>query len=539
MTPEEALVWMRDSEDPSRAITGSLESVLKAAFERGGESTLYLKTANVLSADGFSTSMLSSITFMPDSVVFGHDEYIVHVSDSDPRIVRMLAATDGEPEPSVLYVWLEKKNVSEPDIGGTPAVEVDIFVDAQDYVAGQWSNAMPVFTLSGIPEDKKDVYTYAVIAYDERFVILSGNTYTARDEGDYDIRFTILDGIGDVLAKSAKYNLKLDFTPPEYVYAKAHDNSYTVFDVVSEDALSGLNAYSIDAGATWVAPDANGIYTHTAAYGSIFPFGSLMARDNAGNEAMYPDDFALPIKMPSYGGGGGGGGVKHVTTEEVPETTPYDTLELTADPELPMTVLKIGETELPLSLKLTYAQDYDIGALYEPKFTATFTRWSGNIDDDTEDNTDDKPDTLILTVVPEEFIQGEYEYTWLMGGLTCKLLSNSGIDYLVMSAYDKVIAISTAGFNGGSEYTRLKAQGVSTRKFSYELSLRASVTDPELQEMRIIAKVAMDDGELIYEMTTDKTDQMYYYDIYTGNPDMLDAPFGACIMINENEEDIT
>ncbi len=71
VTPEEALVWMRDSEDPSRAITGSLESVLKAAFERGGESTLYLKTANVLSADGFSTSMHSSITFMPDSVVFG------------------------------------------------------------------------------------------------------------------------------------------------------------------------------------------------------------------------------------------------------------------------------------------------------------------------------------------------------------------------------------------------------------------------------------------------------------------------------------
>ena len=131
--------------------------------------------------------------------------------------------------------WRKKPQGPTPTPTPKPGpVELDVFVAAENYMPGVWSCQAPSFTLSGIPEGARG-YNYAVVAYDERFIILSGNAYTSRDEGEYSLRFAILDPIGDVCALSTRYDLKIDLTPPAYMTASIVSEGQPQFILTSED----------------------------------------------------------------------------------------------------------------------------------------------------------------------------------------------------------------------------------------------------------------------------------------------------------------
>lgn len=487
-------------------------------------------------------------------------EFLLDADKYDDRLYELkvqfeppegMEQTDTEHE--YIYIWVEKKSAATPEPTETATEEpivVEISVEPADYAADKWSCVQPVFTLSGIPEG--DVrYTYAAIVYDERFVILSGNTYTARDEGVYDVRFAILDGIGDVVSISEKYPVMLDFTAPAYLTVEMAEDSYTDFSVYTEDALSGVAAYSIDGGETWTAPGEDGVAAFTGESGATIAAGSILAMDGAGNIAEYPEDFTLPEKVSQggyYGGGGGGGGsgegsAPHSPTDKEVELSAYNALELEISSE-PMNTLVIGDTELELALALVSAEGFVPDAEYQPLFTAELASWSTfdpdaltadaedteeAVDDAAEDDGEAGPDTLILTVADKALVESEYSYMFTFNGVVCRTLFNSGIDYLVLRAGEDCVALPTSGFTAGSEYTRLKTEGVSTRKFDYSMLLMGDKLGIRPFEMTMEVSVTLDDGVQVYPLTDDNTQDMYYCDVQVGDISMMDVAFGAYV----------
>ena len=435
----------------------------------------------------------------------------------------------------------------DPNAGGTdfdpniPGSNIQITVDAADYTAGAWSGTQPAFTLGGVPEEAGNC-SYAAIVYDERFVILSGDTYTARDEGTYDIRFAILDGIGDVLSLSDIYSLQLDYTPPAYIMVSMLGDSYTDFTVYTEDALSGITGYSVDGGVTWVAPDVDGGALFSAAEGSVIPAGSIMAKDAAGNTTVYPDDFILPEKISYgggggyYGGGGGGGGSnqpEHAPTAQEVELNPYNALTLEIPVE-PMTELTVGGMLLPFAVALNEHEGFEPAEDYAPTFTAALAKWTPPVPPEGEETevsegSDEEPDTIILTLTPEPAIPGEHSYTFTVNGVVFRMLFNSGIDYVVLVSGDSCAAFPTAGFTAGSEFTRLKTEGVSTKKFDYTIDLLCDNLALRPFGMEIEVAVEQDGESITYMLTDDETQDMYYYDVQIGGVEMMDVPYGEYI----------
>ena len=486
--------------------------------------------------------------FLLDAEKYDDDLYELKLQSEPPEGMEQ---TDTEHE--YIYMWVEKKPAVTPEPTGSATEEpvlTEIGVEPMDYSADAWSSVQPVFTLSGIP-DGDARYAYAAIVYDERFVILSGNTYTARDEGVYDVRFAILDGIGDVVSISEKYPVMLDFTAPAYLTVEMAGDSYTDFSVYTEDALSGVAAYSIDGGATWTAPGEDGAAAFAAESGATIAAGSILAMDAAGNIAEYPEDFMLPEKTSGggyYGGGGGGGGsgegqAPHSPTDREVELSAYNALELEI-PDAPMNTLVMGDTELELTLALVSAADFVPDPEYQPLFIAELATWStfdpNFLTSDEEgaetapeqaasDGGEAAPDTLILTVADEALIESEYSYMFTFNGVVCRMLFNSGIDYLVLRAGDDCVALPTAGFTAGSEYTRLKTEGVSTRKFDYSVLLMGDKLGLRPFEMAMEVSVARDDGVEVYPLTDDETQDMYYCDVQVGDISMMDVVFGAYV----------
>ena len=492
---------------------------------------VYIQSDEPVMAMDYTTELVKDFQFLPDPVKYEEDEFIVVLSDTAPEGVTQ--PDDGH---GYLFAWVEEVPDPVPTEAPTKEPEeMEIHVDAEGYNPGAWSNVVPAFTLSGIPAGDER-YVYAVIAYDERFIILSGDTFTATDEGAYVLRFVILDGIGDVVAKSAKYELMLDFTPPAYVSASMVGNSYQKYELYAEDARSGIVGYSNDGGATWVAPDESGAARFTGVSGDVIPAGMLLAMDGAGNVAAYMDDFYLPVKGSGGGGGGGGGGsgdgsgYSHSPSGEAVDLNPYNALELTL-PEEPMAALTVGETLLPLALQLKDADGFDIPTDYEATFTAALAVWGGAEDPDGAADADGaaeaEPDTLVLTVTDDPAIEGSYAYAFFFNGIVYRMLQNSGIDYLVFRVGDDVTAFSTAGFTAGTEYTRLKAGGVSTKAFNYEAVLEGDKAAPDQFQMLLSLTVDDEGEEKNYDVTGEETGEMYYYDVQIGPAQMMDVPFGA------------
>ena len=89
--------------------------------------------------------------------------------------------------------------------------------------------------------------------------------------------------------------------------------------------------------------------------------------------------------------------------------------------------------------------------------------------------------------------------------------------YLALRVGDEVAVLPTAGFTAGVEYTRLKAGGVSTRKFEYAVRMLATEETDAANPAPLSMEVSVD--EKIYKLTDDADSPMYYYDVYAGKAD--------------------
>ena len=383
----------------------------------------------------------------------------------------------------------------------TPApTGVTIEVTADGYEPDVWTNQPPVFTLSGIPEGS-DEYVYGVFVCNERLILLAKDTdsYVPTEEGLTSVRFAILDMMGDVVALSDQYDLMLDLSAPDGPYLSGVDYCDTVCYIEAYDSLSGLSDISYDEGETWepYIEYEDGL-SIVGEKGDTIEAGTIWVRDIAGNISVNAEEFTFGKRKKTGGTGGTGTKpIKHVKETMDYSKANYNALELKFSDE-PQTQLVAGETTLNLSLS------EGAGDAAKP-FTAKLAAWQ------TDEKAQDKPNALVLTAQA-----GEENSTWRFSGDVYKLLNNSGVDYLVFSTGEYMTALPTAGFNGGTQYGKLKASGVSTRKFEYTLC-----QDEALRETTLSVQV---EGET-YLLEEDTAQPMYRYDVLVGTTDLMKNPY--------------
>ncbi len=300
--PEKAETWMKVEDGFAY---GTIEEMIAYA-EEGSEIVLHVQTA--MRIKKAPVLKISKLKFSLDADVFAGDVWkIVYLQDDpekteEPRELDAETFKDAE-EDFVMEMFIRVDSTKlDPVPTEGPVIKLD--VQADDYRAGEWSDVLPTFTLSGKPED--DHYSYAAIIYDERIAVLSGDTYSTTAEGVYTLRFAILDAKGDIISASERYTLMLDATQPEVSAMVDESVDYTLH-VSASDAMSGVKELSIDGGNTWV-PLADGeewVYT-VQAKTTVQP-GMLLVRDAAGNTWENAEEYVLD-KIPSFPGGGGGGG---------------------------------------------------------------------------------------------------------------------------------------------------------------------------------------------------------------------------------------
>ena len=383
----------------------------------------------------------------------------------------------------------------------TPApTGVTIEVTADGYEPDVWTNNPPVFTLSGIPEGS-DEYVYGVFVCNERLILLAKDTdsYVPTEEGLTSVRFAILDLMGDVVALSDQYDLMLDLSAPDGPYLSGVDYCDTVCYIEAYDSLSGLSDISYDEGETWepYIEYEDGL-SIVGEKGDTLEAGTIWVRDIAGNISVNAEEFTFGKRKKTGGTGGTGTKpIKHVKETMDYSKANYNALELKFSDE-PQTQLVAGETTLNLSLS------EGAGDAAKP-FTAKLAAWQ------TDEKAQDKPNALVLTAQA-----GEENSTWRFSGDVYKLLNNSGVDYLVFSTGEYMTALPTAGFTGGTQYGKLKASGVSTRKFEYTLC-----QDEALRETTLSVQV---EGET-YLLEEDTAQPMYRYDVLVGTTDLMKNPY--------------
>lgn len=243
-----------------------------------------------------------------------------------------------------------------------------------------------------------------------------------------------------------------------------------------------------------------------------------------------------------WGGGGSGGGsgsgnkpLPHAKSEG--KEGEYDALELEL-PDEPMQTLTVGGTELPLTLELVSAEGFEIPKNYQAAFTAELASWAAaseaENDEPDEDSQEEKvPDTLILTAAEEEDLGDRFEYRWKFGGEVCRMLSNSGVKYLALNVSGDLAVFPTEGFTGGTKYTALKMEGVSTKKFNYTVSMVCNL-DPDHIPMLSQGDYSEDcdlaiqvevEGEK-YVLSAEQKGEMYYFGVCLGPRDLMDVPYG-------------
>ena len=373
-------------------------------------------------------------------------------------------------------------------------------VTADGYEPGIWTNNPPVFTLSGIPEGS-DEYVYGVFVCNERLILLAKDTdsYVPTEEGLTSVRFAILDMMGDVVALSDQYDLMLDLSAPDGPYLSGVDYCDTVCYIEASDSLSGLSDISYDEGETWepYIEYEDGL-SIVGEKGDTIEAGTIWVRDVAGNISANAEEFTFGKRKKTGGTGGTGTKpIKHVKETMDYSKANYNALELKFSDE-PQTQLVAGEATLNLSLS------EGAGDAAKP-FTAKLAAWQ------TDEKAQDKPNALVLTAQA-----GEENSTWRFSGDVYKLLNNSGVDYLVFSTGEYMTALPTAGFTGGTQYGKLKASGVSTRKFEYTLC-----QDEALRETTLSVQV---EGET-YLLEEDTAQPMYRYDVLVGTTDLMKNPY--------------
>ncbi|MDO5299529.1 MAG: hypothetical protein Q4F18_08880, partial [Clostridia bacterium] len=420
----------------------------------------------------------------------------------------------------------------EPTPVPTVVPALPLRVEAENLTPDVWKNVAPTFTLSGIEQDSEE-YVYGVFICDERLVLLSKGTdvYQPEDEGEVHLRFAVLDMMGDVVALSDQYDMLLDFTPPEEPVLNGLEidgENFAQFPLM--DAGSGVDAYSMDGGETWRTPEeGEEIHLFWGAFGDVVDPGRIQVRDKAGNIAMNAEayTFGEVLFVPSVStGGGGGGGSGKPAIHHVKETMDYSTVNYNA---LDLVFSEEPQLELTAggkSMALTLSGETESGAQPRP-FTAVLDTWKT---EETDELT--APNALVLRAVEQEPADGETAgdeavNTWSFTGDVYKLLGNSGVDYLVLQSGEYIVAIPTAGFTAGTQYAKLKASGVSTRKFAYTVC-----QDEALRETTLSVTV---EGET-YLLEEDRAQPMYRYDVLIGTRDMMQKPY-ASYMPDQNQED--
>lgn len=318
------------------------------------------------------------------------------------------------------------------------------------------------------------------------------------DEGWTSVRFAVLDKLGDVQALSDQYDMLLDFTPPDGPYLSGDDECKTVCYVTADDWLSGLNGISYDGGETWDEyTDPEQEMSFLGDVGDTVEAGEICVRDNAGNISYNAESFTFgKKKRTGTGTGTGAKPIHHVKETMDYSKANYNALELSVS-DAPQTELSIGGTAINLSLRSEGQTE---------AFTAELTTWQT-----TAAETQTAPNALVLTAASEAQTN-----VWHFGGEAYKLLYNSGVEYLVFASGDYIAVIPTAGFTGGTQYGKLKAGGVSTRKFEYTL-----IQDEALRETTLSVQV---EGET-YLLEENMESPMYRYDVLVGTKDMMQNPY--------------
>ena len=535
-------------------LDGRLQDILNALSGKereDEEAEVFIRTRDMLVVSGIDEEIFDRVTLSPDEEVFDPEKaYYVEwqIQDAVP-----LGAED-EPTLPPIVVYVTREGADKPNIGDatpapteaptqspeatpaptdaptqspeatpaptqtpteTPAPTVaptqtpsetpaptgmTLEVTADGYEPGIWTNHPPVFTLSGIPEGS-DEYVYGVFVCNERLILLAKDTdsYVPTEEGLTSVRFAILDMMGDVVALSDQYDLMLDLSAPDGPYLSGVDYCDTVCYIEASDSLSGLSDISYDEGETWepYIEYEDGL-SIVGEKGDTIEAGTIWVRDVAGNISANAEEFTFGKRKKTGGTGGTGTKpIKHVKETMDYSKANYNALELKFSDE-PQTQLVAGEATLNLSLS------EGAGDTAKP-FTAKLAAWQ------TDEKAQDKPNALVLTAQA-----GEENSTWRFSGDVYKLLNNSGVDYLVFSTGEYMTALPTAGFTGGTQYGKLKASGVSTRKFEYTLC-----QDEALRETTLSVQV---EGET-YLLEEDTAQPMYRYDVLVGTTDLMKNPY--------------
>ena len=539
-------------------LDGRLQDILNelSGKEREDEEAeVFIRTRDMLVVSGIDEEIFDRVTLSPDEEVFDPEKaYYVEwqIQDAAP-----LGAEDERTLPSIV-VYVTREGADKPNIGdATPApteaptqtptetpaptdeptqtptetpaptdeptqtpsetpaptdeptqtptetpapTGMTLEVTADGYEPGIWTNNPPVFTLSGIPEGSNE-YVYGVFVCNERLILLAKDTdsYVPTEEGLTSVRFAILDMMGDVVALSDQYDLMLDLSAPDGPYLSGVDYCDTVCYIEASDSLSGLSDISYDEGETWepYIEYEDGL-SIVGEKGDTIEAGTIWVRDIAGNISVNAEEFTFGKRKRTGGTGGTGTKpIKHVKETMDYSKANYNALELKFSDE-PQTQLVAGETTLNLSLS------EGAGDAAKP-FTAKLAAWQ------TDEKAQDKPNALVLTAQA-----GEENSTWRFSGDVYKLLNNSGVDYLVFSTGEYMTALPTAGFTGGTQYGKLKASGVSTRKFEYTLC-----QDEALRETTLSVQV---EGET-YLLEEDTAQPMYRYDVLVGTTDLMKNPY--------------
>ena len=541
--PEEAEAWFKRG---TELLWGSLKALV--AQLTGGE-TVYIQTDKLMLVKKASTQLMSTVTLLPDGDAF-KGSYSVCISTDNPAIVAEPALLQPADLPALgdvvdLYIWVKLEEQTPPE-GEEPGEEEEkptLVVTATGFEPSGWSTTQPQFTLSGIPEDKE--WSYAAIIYDERIVPIASNVYAPDEEGIFTVRFAMLNELGDIMAASEQYTLQLDWTAPEVSIELDEETSYTL-NISATDKASGLDAVSVDKGKTWEPIDEDG-YTVTEEEEKTFKVGVIRVRDVAGNVYKSEEEYTLEEveggegeeegedeggEGGEGGGGGGGGGGNGSGTPALPhsrgdgeEGVDYDALILDL-PDEPMEYLTVGGEPMELTLALTNAQAPGAPVGENQPFTGRLCHWK-------DASNDDAPNTLLLEAEIADDLGDVFTYEWRFNGEVYRMLANSGIKYVALKVDDTVAAFPTEGFTGGTRYTELKMQGVSTRKFDYTLAMKLNLDPSHVSAMNdsdfsqecdlsILAKVE----DTNYELSNSPQSMMYFYNVFLGPEDMMNQPFG-------------
>ncbi|MDO4741078.1 MAG: hypothetical protein Q4A66_10455 [Eubacteriales bacterium] len=467
---------------------GSLEElvVLRGAGE------IFVLAEKPVEIEQIDARTLVDIVFLPDPEVFLSGEFRVRVTFEDPseaEVAEDLEDIDFEPyremeeeQPVDLYVWVMEIVEPEPTVQPEPTPSPEplrIAVEAQDVAQG-WSNLVPTFHLSGIPQGNTEL-RYAAILFDREIVELEGDTYQPPQEGIYSVRFVIVDAMGDILSASESTTLYLDWTAPEQVSAFASQQRSYAMVFSAADSLSGATEVSLNAGADWEPIENEQAKGFKFSQETILQPGMLQVRDGAGN--IWQNEETLIFGALEKGGGGGYYGPSKTHSENTTGDdgkTGYAQAYLNAGEEsvweldiagqiLSLSVERAGQEAEQAAFRVSFGrmpalneEGERVGgpdSLHAGEFTA-------------------EDDMMLLTAEELPLAEGEDEQetppAWRLSfdGAALRTLYASGVEQLVLCVGDNAVVLPTEGFCAGTRYTELKIGGTGSRYFLYTACMR-------------------------------------------------------------------